>query len=70
MATSNTTPTRPLPSPPPDLDETPPAQLDAVARRLESDTATVLAWLAANARDWVEDDADEGALLRHLASKS
>jgi hypothetical protein len=42
----------------------------ALCSRLESDTATVLAWLAANASAWAENDADEKALLRHLGHRS
>jgi hypothetical protein len=45
-------------------------QLSGVCARLDSDTAAVLAWLAANASEWAHEQADEQALLRHLAASA
>jgi hypothetical protein len=43
---------------------------ETLRARLDADTAAVLAWLAANASEWAHEQADEQALLCHLAASA
>jgi hypothetical protein len=69
LATHSTTPTHQLPSPPPDVDEASPAELDAVTRCLEDHTQALLVLLAETPQSWGASAHEQRRLTQHLARR-